>query len=195
MAKRRTADMQAVDVRKMQRDGLLKPGQSFVLSWTHNGVTTTTISVHAQSDSVTLTYRHRDRGGEWQDMRYPVRLTWTPCNYGGQRAWWCCPALGCGRRVALLFGGAVFACRHCQRLAYKSQNETTGDRAFRRANNLRAKMGWVKGVIYGAGDKPKGMHWKTYWRLRASHDAHVMQALGGSAARMNKAMARLHRIN
>lgn len=195
MGKNCTADMRTLDVRQMQRDGLLKPGQSFSWSWSRHGVTTATINVLAQSDSVTLNYRQRDQGGEWQEMHYPVRLTWTGCNYGGQRAWWHCPAVGCGRRVALLFGGAVFACRHCQRLAYKSQNETPGDRAFRRANNLRDQLGWVKGVIHGAGDKPKGMHWQTYWRMRASHDVHVMQALGGSLARMDKTVARLHRIN
>ena len=195
MGKNCTADMRTLDVRQMQREGLLKPGGSFSWSWSRNGATTATITVRAHLDSVTLDYRQRDRGGEWHDMSYPVRLNWTACNYGGQRAWWHCPAVGCGRRIALLYGGAVFACRHCQRLAYKSQNQTPSDRAFRRANKLRARLGWVPGVIHGAGDKPKGMHWQTFWRMRASHDAHAMQALGGMTAQMDKAMARLHRVN
>jgi hypothetical protein len=179
----------------MQRDGLLKPGHSFGWNWTRNGNTLASINIKVGTDSVTLDYRNRRHGGEWQAMNYPVRLTWTDCHYGGQRAWWLCPAVGCGRRVAVLFGGAVFACRHCQRLAYRSQNETPGSRAYRRANKLRHRLGWVPGVIHGAGDKPKGMHWQTFWRMQASHDAHAMQALGAMDAKLDKAMARLNHIN
>jgi hypothetical protein len=36
----------------------------------------------------------------------------------------------CGRRIALLYsGGGPFACRHCYRLAYASQNEAVPGRA------------------------------------------------------------------
>ncbi|CAM3757813.1 hypothetical protein [Polaromonas hydrogenivorans] len=180
--KRTTSDMRALDVRKLQRDGLLTPQRSVSLTWSRNGKPEATIDMQVRTDSVTLDYRQRDRGGEWQAMKYPVRLAWTPCTYGGQRAWWLCPAVGCGRRVAVLYGGSVFACRHCQRLADKSQRETPNDRAYRRANDLRDRLGWVPGVIHGAGVKPKGMHWRTYWRLRASHDANVMQTLAGLSA-------------
>ncbi|MDB5869544.1 MAG: hypothetical protein JWP96_1876 [Polaromonas sp.] len=184
--KRTTSDMLALDVRKLQRDGLLKPERSISLTWSRNGKLEATIDIQVRTDSVTLDYRQRKRGGEWQAMKYPVRLAWTPCTYGGQRVWWLCPAVGCGRRVAVLYGGSVFACRHCQKLAYKSQRETPNDRAYRRANNLRDRLGWVPGVIHGAGVKPKGMHWRTYWRLRAIHDANVMQTLAGMSAKLKK---------
>lgn len=189
--KRTTSDMRALDVRKVQREGLLRPGHSFGWSWTRRGETIASINLKVEADRVTLDYRNRPNGGEWQAMNYPVRLSWTPCTYGGQRAWWLCPAVGCGRRVAVLYGGSVFACRHCQRLAYKSQRETPDDRAYRRANNLRARLGWVPGVIHGPGSKPKGMHWKTFQRLQAIHDASAMQALGGMSAKMDKTVARL----
>jgi hypothetical protein len=55
-------------------------------------------------DMRVLDYRQRSRGGEWQNATYPARLDWTPCHFGGERAWWRCPAVGCGRRVALLSG-------------------------------------------------------------------------------------------
>ena len=184
--KRTTSEMRSLDVRKLQRDGLLTPERSVSLTWSRNGKPEATIDMQVDSDRVSLDYRQRDRGGEWQAMNYPVRLAWTPCTYGGQRAWWLCPAVGCGRRVAVLYGGSVFACRHCQRLAYKSQRETPNDRAYRRANNLRDRLGWVPGVIHGAGVKPKGMHWRTYWRLRAIHDANVMQTLAGMSAKLKK---------
>lgn len=59
----------------------------------------------------------------------PVYLDWTACHLGGQRPWFLCPTRGCGRRIANLYGGAIFACRHCYRLAYPSQRETPDDRA------------------------------------------------------------------
>lgn len=192
--KRCTADMRALDVRKVQREGLLRPGHSFGWSWTRGGETIASINIKVDTDRVTLNYRQRDSGGEWQAMDYPVRLAWTACHYGGQRAWWLCPAVGCGRRVAVLYGGSVFACRHCQKLAYKSQRETPDDRTIRRADKLRDRLGWEAGILNGAGGKPKGMHWQTFWRMQASHDAHVMQALAGMSAKLGLTMARLERI-
>lgn len=184
--KNTTADMRTLDVRKLQRDGLLKPERFIQLTWSRNGKTEANIDMQVHTDRVTLDYRQRDRGGEWQAMNYPVRLAWTVCHYGGQRAWWICPAVGCGRRVAVLYGGSVFACRHCQKLAYKSQRETPDDRATRRANKLRERLGWQAGILNHAGGKPKGMHWQTFWRMQASHDAHVMQALAGIWAKLGR---------
>jgi hypothetical protein len=192
--KRTTSDMRALDVRKVQREGLLKPGYSCGWQWSRNGETIASINLKVDTDRVTLDYRNRPNGGEWQTMNYPVRLAWTPCHYGGQRAWWLCPAVGCGRRVAVLYGGSVFACRHCQRLAYKSQRVAPDDRALRRADNLRERLGWVPGVIHGPGGKPKGMHWTTYGRLFVEYCAAAADAMGGANERANKLIVRLERI-
>ncbi|ABM37957.1 hypothetical protein [Polaromonas naphthalenivorans] len=189
--KRTTSDMRVLDVRKVQRDGLLTPGQSFSWQWSRGGNVIASVNLKVDTDRVMLDYRNRPGGGEWQAVSYPVRLAWTPCQFGGQRAWWLCPGADCGRRVAVLYGGSVFACRHCHALAYKSQRETPDSRAYRRANNLRARLGWIPGVIHGPGSKPKGMHWKTFWRLHAIHDTSAMQALGGMSAKMDKTVARL----
>lgn len=132
-----TDDMQALDVRKLQRQRLLTPGNSLTWSWSVNGDTCATINLLVGADRVTLNYRTRERGGDWRPVNYPVRLDWTACNYGGRRAWWLCPAASCGRRVAVLYGGAVFACRHCHRLAYRCQRETDDDRAARLATMAR----------------------------------------------------------
>ncbi|MCC7101203.1 MAG: hypothetical protein IT500_16605 [Rubrivivax sp.] len=179
-----TDGMQALDVRKLQRQRLLTPGNSLSWAWSCNGATTATINLIVGADRVTLNYRTRERGGDWRPMNYPVRLDWTGCNYGGRRAWWRCPAAGCSRRVAVLYGGAVFACRHCHRLAYRCQREADDDRAARRANVIRQRLGWEPGILNGSGLKPKGMHWRTFERLHAEHDAHVGAALAGIVARL-----------
>jgi hypothetical protein len=98
-------------------------------------------------------------------------MEWTACNYGGRRAWLVCPVVGCGRRVAILYGGGIFACRHCFRLAYASQRESRDSRAMQRANSIRRRLGWGVGIANPAGGKPKGMHWRTFEKLKAEHDA------------------------
>lgn len=188
-----TEDMGALDVRSLQRDGRLMPGSSCTLSWKRRGEVTATVRVAAETDRAWLEHQVRDKAGHWQELRYQVELCRTPCTYGGSRLWWKCPVPGCGRRVALLFAGQVFACRHCHKLAYRSQRETDGDRAGRRAGKIRERLGWVPGILHPAGGKPKHMRWATYWRLRAEHDADAMMALGAMHQWAEQHMGRVNR--
>ncbi len=180
-------DYRAIDARRWQRDGLLTPGNAFSWEWKHNGDVSASIQVRTETCHVVLKYRHRSNGGggDWIDKNYPVLLDWTPCNLGGERAWFLCPARGCGRRVAILYGGAIFACRHCHQLAYPSQRETPDDRAARRAEKIRKRLGWEPGILNGNGWKPKGMHWKTFGQLTTRHDAFVQTSIAGMRARLN----------
>jgi hypothetical protein len=177
--KRTTVDMWALDIRKIAKAGRLTPGQSFFWQWLRNCESVAKINIQIDVNQVILDYRARDRGGEWQAMKYPVRLSWTTCTYGGQRAWWLCPALGCGRRVAILYGGKIYACRHCHQLAYRTQREQSHDRASSKADKLRDKLKWEAGILNGNGGKPKRMHWRTFNRLEAEHDSLVKQTLAG----------------
>ena len=65
----------------------------------------------------------------------------------------------------MLFGDAVFAFRHSCRLAHRSQRKTDDDRATRRADTIRRRVGWEPGILNGEGLKPKGMHWRAFERL------------------------------
>jgi len=184
-AKDTTDDYRSIDVRRWQRDDLLAPHQAFGWQWSRHGEVMASIRVRTEPGRVILTCCHRSGGEDWNDKSYPVYLDWTACGLGGQRPWFLCPARGCGRRVAILYGGSVFACRHCYRLAYPSQREPYDDRAARRADRIRAKLGWEPGILNGNGCKPKGMHWKTFERLIAQHDAFVQISLARVAARLN----------
>ena len=165
-----TEDYRTFDVRRLQRDGLLKAGHAFSWQWLRNGEEVASIRVETEEGRIILSYRHRSRGGEWESMEYPVALDWTPCAYGGRRAWFICPARGCGKRVAILYCGGVFACRRCYRLAYPRQRESAPDRAARRAGKIRKRLGWKPGILNGVGGKPKGMHGRTFQRLMCEHD-------------------------
>ena len=154
------------------------------------------IQVRAESERIILNYRHKSGGSDWQPMDYPVRLDWTDCTLGGRRAWLLCPARGCGRRVALLYigGAGIFACRHCYKLAYQCQRETDDDRAMRRADAIRRRLGWGAGIANPPGGKPKGMHWRTYARLTSEQNAFAMASFAGMAARLGLVSRRLEGV-
>lgn len=164
--KRTTNRMSQLDIRKINRDGALEVG----LYSDADGV-----EIHADTDRVALNYRRQNQVGEWQEYRYAVTIEWTLCNYGGKRPWWVCP--DCGKRVAILYGGRRFACRHCQDLTYKSTRAAPGSEHYARANRVRMKLGWGGGVASPMGDRPKGMHLTTYLRLLTELNRHGMAAL------------------
>ena len=190
-----TSDMRPLDIRRLHRAGLLTPGRAFGWHWTVNGEEVASIQMQTEVDRVMLDYRNRSNGGEWRPMEYPVYLEWTGLNLGGRRAWFLCPAQGCGRRVAVLYGGSIFACRHCHKLAYACQRETDDDRAMRRADTIRRRLGWKAGIANPAGGKPKGMHWRTYLRLINEYHAFASASWAGMAERLGLIENRLQAMN
>lgn len=124
--------------------------------------------------------------GEWEVVTQQVPIEWTPCRYGGRRPWFLCPAPGCGRRVATLYGRRDFRCRHCCNLAYRSQLENAGNRAIRRAQKIRMRLGGSPNLLDPFPQKPARMHWVTYWQLRESAEHAEIQAFQASGAWMGR---------
>ncbi len=180
-----TDDYREIDIRDWKRRGLLTGHQSFSWNWSRNGETVATIQVRVEPGRIILTYNHkRWDEDKWQHKKYSVYLDWTSCHFGGKRPWFLCPAVGCERRVAILYGETVFACRHCYELAYASQQEVSYDRAARKLNKIREKLGWEPGFLNGNGWKPKGMHWKTFEKLVCKHDAYIDISLRGISQKL-----------
>lgn len=179
-----TDDCRSIDIRYLQREGVLEAGLSFNYSWSRNGETKARINVRTETNELRLVYSCRVNGGDWEYLDYAVSLQTTGCHFGGKRYWFSCPAVGCGKRVAVLYlSNRYFACRKCYQLAYSSQSETVEDRAIRKVNKIREKLDWEPGFLNGRGWKPKGMHWKTFHRLYAEHDKLVNQAMSSYTAR------------
>lgn len=172
-----TSEYPQIDVRRWQRAGLLRPGMSFVWQWSGGGVVRAWVNVAVARGSVVLRYRYRHGQSEWTEASCLVRLVSTPCHLGGSRPWFLCAAPNCGRRVAILYGGAYFACRHCYGLTYPSTRENATGRAMRRAVALRERLGWPPSVMRPAGDRPKWMRRKTFRRLLWQHDDAREEAL------------------
>jgi hypothetical protein len=180
-----TGECQSVDVRNLHREGLLEPGHWFSLRWSRadreTGSIRGAVLGDEKAEGVILTYRHRSSPGrEWEDVREPVALAWTACNFGGERPWFICPGAGCSRRVAILYGpGRYFLCRHCYDLAYQSQRDNAMDRALHKAQSIRERLGGSANMMEPFPEKPKGMHWRTYERLWwEHHEAEMEQLLG-----------------
>lgn len=176
-------DYLALDIRKWHRKKLLTPCNEITSRWYRNGEQTDSIRIFVAINKVILSYSNRECDGNWKSYSYSVQVDWSDCSYGGKRPWFLCPGLGCKRRVAILYGGAVFACRHCYKLSYKCQSESPGNRATRRADKIRDKLNWEPGILNGDGLKPKGMHWNTFDRLTNQHNFFVQMSFADAIAR------------
>ncbi len=154
-----------LDIRWLKKHGYLKPGISGSLSWSCNGEQTGSIGFETTTRGIVLNYRHRPHGGDWEPVKQEILFDSTPCNYGGHRKWFLCPH--CWKRVAILYGaGKYFLCRHCYNLTYSCQQETPPFRLLSKAQKIRERLGASTCTDDPIINKPKGMHWKTFNRLK-----------------------------
>ena len=163
----------SLDARRLQQEGLFRsdvpPGSLATVTWRNspNG-SQSEIEILLGGAHVTLKYRFSGGEGESRDIAELVRVEWTPCNYGGRRVWFRCPGErnNCGKRVAALYlRGRYFLCRHCHGLAYASQKVAVADRHLTRAQKIRMRLGGSANMLERFPMRPKGMHWKRYWKL------------------------------
>ncbi len=98
------------------------------------------------------------------------RTTTTDCHLGGQRQWFMCPE--CGRRCAILY---PVRCRKCVGAHYRTEHASVEQRKIIKALRQRAALGQkTGGLLASFPSKPKGMHQRTYDRLR--RDAKALEA-------------------
>lgn len=158
---RRIAEhMLRLDVRVLHQRDCLRPGLTFSWNWSWGDEPAGGIHIFTSTDSIRLSYSTKD--GEQVDEH--VDLDRTACHYGGTRPWFLCPR--CGRRVGVLFAGRRFWCRHCHGIAYAVENEDKLSRVLRRSNKLRERVQARAGTAYPVLFKPKGMHQRTFDRIR-----------------------------
>lgn len=183
-----TDQYKKIDVRYMQRESLLNSGQVSSLRWTsqRTGEVVGRIDYEVKTEGVCFSYRVRSNPSEaWRPYSYLVPVIYTPCNYGGTRAWFNCPH--CLKRVAVLYLDEQIACRTCHKLNYTSQQQTKGTWQERdRMNKVREKLGWplVQDVLFRI--KPKGMHYTTFERLCQEHDFYERRYLAGFMAVLDR---------
>src|SRR6516162_392543 len=158
-----------LDIDQLREMGCLRPGWSGACQWT-DGNEVTSINLRAEVKRLHLSYTVRVGDGERQDMAETTPIVHLRCRFGGTRAFFICPGTGdgadCGRRITKLhLSQRYFLCRHCNQLAYASQYEQPLQRALRRSNKKRQRLGISVGIAEPLPDKPRGMWARTYGQL------------------------------
>jgi hypothetical protein len=162
-ARRTTDDFHRLDVQMLHRKGCLRPWTAGTSRWSRGEHETGSIGWRVLGEDGQATALHLSYRVIGEEIAYRVLLSWTACHYGGQRPWFLCPGRNCGRRVAVLYGGRYFLCRHCHNLAFASTREEAHSRHLRKAQKIRPRLGGSASIYDRFPDKPRGMHWRTYW--------------------------------
>ena len=156
-----------IDLAELRRKKLLKPGADLTLTWRYEDNPIGNIGIRIERGGIRLSYESRDHDDTWEVVSEWVPFAYTATNFGGKRRWLVCKL--CGRRCRILYGGRYFRCRRCYGLTYQSQYEDETQHADRCAAQIKKRLGGFGDDIFFP-EKPKGLHWKTYRRLRAEHD-------------------------
>ena len=146
-AKGVTIEQKRIDIRWLNKQGYLNNSYcSGSLSWSSRGEKTGSIGFSITLDKMILTYRQRERDGDWEEVEQTIQFDHTSCNFGGYRKWFLCPR--CNKRVAILYGaGKYFFCRHCYNLTYQSCNECCLQRILNKSYKLKEQVGGLASNI------------------------------------------------
>jgi len=155
-----------LDVNQLSQKGCLQPGCSSTCQWT-DGKEVVLINLRAEAERLRLSYAIRAGDGAREDVVDTISVVYLRCRFGGSRAYFICPGPGgvteCGRRVTKLhLSRRYFLCRHCNQLTYASQYEQPSERALRRADKLKQRLGIDVGIAEPCPEKPKRMWVRTF---------------------------------
>ena len=148
--RRTTSDAWRLSVDSLNKAGVLASEWPRGWQWSRDGKRVADIRIHPTESGIRLVYRSRLRGDEWADHTEEIAVSWEPCRFGGKRPYF------------HLHGVSRYLCRKCHNLAYPCQRESPVDRAFRRANLIRIRLGGEPGTAYPFPRRPKHMHRRTY---------------------------------
>jgi hypothetical protein len=160
-ARKTLESCRTLDVNQLSEMGCLRPGCCSTCQWT-DGNEIFSIKLSAESERLHLRYKMRAGGGGWENVARVISIIYLPCRFGGSRAYFICPGpregTDCGRRVTKLYlSGRSLLCRHCLELPYSSQFEQQWQRALRKADKLKQRLGMDVGMAEPFPGKPKGM--------------------------------------
>ena len=150
----------SLDSNQLSRDGCLINGWNGLKVWSRNGAKISSIGMRTTANYLHLGYKSEQHGSVIQ----PIQIERLPCRFGGSRAYFRCE---CSRRVIKLYCvGKFFLCRHCNGIFHSSKNENRWDRSLRKRTKYRRLMGGNASLEAYEIPKPKGMWWRTFYRLQ-----------------------------
>jgi hypothetical protein len=186
----------SLDANRMQREGCLRAGWSGGWQWSRDDDEKDRIGMSVEPEHVVLRYRVCVAEGPWHEVVETVPIERVAGGFGGSRAYLRCPGavngVACRRRVVKLYlRGKYFLCRSCHQLVYPSQSEGVGDRALRRADNIRMRLGGERGAARSFPARPRGMWRRTYARLCQEAFAAEEMAFRAIAESVERCLRRL----
>jgi hypothetical protein len=78
-------------------------------------------------------------------------------------------------------------------LAYASQQEASRNRGLGKAQKVQMRLGGSPDMSKAFPDKPRGMHWRTYERLRFAHDIAKARSILGLMKFVDRLQRRVRR--
>lgn len=118
-------DVPSLDVRRLSREGWLRPGLKGEWVWRGRRVRGNgEISLYAFPTALRVSYRIRGDTG-FTPVSQTIPLDCSVNHHGGKRVWFRCPC--CTKRIAIVYmTGHGFRCRTCSALVYRSQYPSHG---------------------------------------------------------------------
>jgi hypothetical protein len=115
-----------------------------------------------------LNYKYRSAGeDEWRDVNELIPFAYTDQHFGGGRRWFQCKR---SRRLCAVEGRST-AVGSAGTSPTKRSMKMPAAAQISKAQKLRKRLGGSECTDDPFPDKPKGMHWRTYERLRAKGEA------------------------
>jgi len=185
-AKAQADDCHSLDVWKVQHDGCLAPGASGGLRWLRGDTEVASIGYRClPTGALELSYRIPRTGQAYRDVVW----TETMPMRRGRRVYWVCP--GCHRLVQKLYlGGALFRCRDCYDLSYKTRQErgSRGLWLYSKAHELDRRLEALGHP--SVGDWRSWKRWRRLREERARISARLLDDLRRFGADCERRLAR-----
>jgi hypothetical protein len=160
-----------LDMAALNQDRRLIPGTEMIGRWqaaSALGGRTMTVTYDGNLTNLDEATLYISFWARSMEQCQTLRLAATRPRLGGVRLWFVCPVTGRQARALYLPEGQVrFASREAYRLSYRSQGESDLFRRITRAQNIRARLGGNLSIYAPFPPRPRGMHRRTYERLRA----------------------------
>jgi hypothetical protein len=171
-----------IDVLDWNRHGYLRFATTFDRTWSVDGEEVGSLTCASKRRTVALYGREGFFGSAFQ--KQCIDIVWTPCRFGGERPWLVCSAMRsgrrCNRRATKLYAfKSPFACRLCHQLAFASQYMPKDEMNARKAQKIRRRLAGEGELPDAFPPKPRGMHKRTFDRLRQLHDEAEEAAAAG----------------
>ena len=172
-----------INVNDLNDEGVLDSRYHGKIQWSRDGEEVRSIGIRRvplpdDREALRLHYTVTPRVGEKREIEHQVALTYTECNFGGDRSWFECPGTECGERVGKIHKpprGDRFLCRECHDLGYES-SQKSGESFYENVlKPLRASNAALESI---EENRPDQERLRDYYETRKTLDEGIVEEFG-----------------